>query len=88
MIVLEMVWKHLKYLDYTDLYIIVHRLLEAKDTTCRLLGCGPIVPGVLFQKTQEASFILLNFYVQLPVFYQGERCFRSMTVIFAWFSQS
>lgn len=50
MIVLEMVWKHLKYLDYTDLGIIVHRLLEAKDTTSRLLGCGPITPGGICSK--------------------------------------
>ena len=59
-----MAWKHFRCLDYTDLSVIAHKVLEAKDRASRQLYLWSLQAWrSLFQNTQEASFILLRVYV-------------------------
>jgi len=76
-----MAWKHFRCLDYTDLSVIAHKVLEAKDQASRQLYLwSQQAWRSLFQNTQEASFILLRVYVALPLSCRGERHLRSSAV--------
>lgn len=88
-ITLEMAWKHFRCLDYTDLSVIAHKVLEAKDRASRQLYLwSQQAWRSLFQNTQEASFILLRVYVALPLSCRGERHLRSSAVSHVGTAQS